>query len=229
MKIGTHQNLGSLLSYHASQRQQRFTQPAEGATRQFTNIQARGVDTFTRAEAAVNAQGLRPEASKLQGAGNTTPRSELGSYQTQVMKTKHAESQGRTVSQTLAQPETTSEAQSSEPRTYSQNDIEQLMKVFGAVQGDEGFDPSMDMNTDGKIDVDDLNAMLSNATSAEPQPAQDEPITYTGEDINNLTEIMGAVEGDDAFDAAMDMNADGKIDIDDLNYMLSNAEEPDSA
>lgn len=210
MKVGTHQNLGALLAYHASQRQQRFAQQFEG-NRQFPNIQTRGVDTFTRAAASLTgAQGLRSSAPNVQS---------------EALKAKFARSVDDAVSASAPGSSETSQAQSSEPRTYSQADVDNLLKVFGAVEGDDAYDPAMDMNTDGKIGVEDLNSMLSNMASQEPEPAQNEPVTYSTDDVNNLVEIMGSVEGDDAFDAAMDMNADGKIDVDDLNYMLAHADE----
>ena len=74
--------------------------------------------------------------------------------------------------------------------------------------------------------MDDLNHVLSNLAAEEPAPAESEPVTYTQNDIDNLLKVFGSVDGDDAFDTSMDMNGDGKIDVDDLNHMLSNFEEP---
>lgn len=231
MRVGSqHQDLGNLLRYHATQRHQRFAQQFEG-TRSFPEIQKRGGDTFTRSDTGTHgAHHLRSQAPNLHGSTYNTPRGALSAHQVETMKAKESASQGIPLDQGLAPSDpapTSGETQSTTPRTYSQTDIENLLKIFGAVKGDESFDDTMDMNADGKIDVDDLNQMLSNSSPAEPQPAEARPTTYTQDDINNLQEIFGAVQGDEAFDGSMDMNGDGKIDVDDLNHMLSNIEESD--
>ena len=227
MRVGSqNHHLGNLLKYHATQRQQQFAQQFEG-TRNFQDSLKRGADTFTRSAAhAEGAHHLRSNAHKLQGSTFDTPRGGLTPEQAERLKAKVGEEAGTAVNQNLAPatPES-GDTQTSAPTTYTQGDIDALLKVFGSVQGDEAFDETMDMNADGKIDADDLNHMLSNL--AQPEPAESEPVTYTQADVENLMKIFGSVAGDDAFDGSMDMNNDGKIDVDDLNHVLSNIEEPE--
>lgn len=170
MKVGNQQSIGSLLAYHASQRQQRLFQQIEG-TRQFTPAApARNADTFTRSQAQTpGAQGLRSDAPFVPRAQQQAPRVELTSYQTEVLKAKTQQLNQNAAEATAFQPAESPEDAASTAPTYTQADVDELLKQFGMTDADEGFDAAMDMNADGRIDVDDLNHMLSNF--AEPEEA----------------------------------------------------------
>ena len=51
---------------------------------------------------------------------------------------------------------------------FTQADVDSILKLYGASEGQSGFDASFDFNGDGKIDFSDLNFVLSNVASAPP-------------------------------------------------------------
>lgn len=63
-------------------------------------------------------------------------------------------------------------------RVFTQTDVDSILKIYGASEGQSGFDASFDFNNDGKIDFSDLNFVLSNVASAPPgitPPPGDKP------------------------------------------------------
>lgn len=226
MRVGNQPPIANLLAYHASQRQQRVFQNLGDRAAEFGAKRSAGAtDTFTRTPQRISgpsAQTLRTEAPNPTRAADRTASSGLTSLLEKAAQT----TKSATIADQLAsvagagQPEA---AQAAAP-TYTQGDIDDLLKLWGTAEGDDSFDPTKDMNADGKIDVDDLNHMLSNF--AEPEPVASP--TYTQDDVDHLLRMWGTAQGDEGFDDSMDMNADGKIDVDDLNHMLSNFEEPDA-
>ncbi len=228
MRVGNQPPIANLLAYHASQRQQRVFQNLGDRAAEFGAKRGTGAtDTFTRTSqrsSGQSAQTLRSEAPNPTRAADRT--TSLGL--TSLLEKAAQSSKSASIADQLAsaasvgQPET---AQAAAP-TYSQGDIEDLLKLWGTVEGDDSFDPTKDMNADGKIDADDLNHMLANFAEPEPEPVASP--TYTQDDVDHLLRMWGTAKGDEGFDEAMDMNADGKIDADDLNHMLSNFEEPDA-
>lgn len=229
MRVGNQQPIANLLAYHASQRQQRvFENIGDRAAEFGAKRVAASTDTFTRTSQRISgptAQTLRtdgPDSTK------TTDRTALTALLEKAAQSKAPGAKLPTIADQIAsiagagQPET---AQVTAP-TYTQADIDDLLKLWGTVHGDDSFDPTKDMNSDGKIDVDDLNHMLSNLAEADPEPVASP--TYTQDDVDHLLRMWGTAQGDEGFDESMDMNADGKIDVDDLNHMLSNFEEPDA-
>ncbi len=228
MRVGNQPPIANLLAYHASQRQQRVFQNLGDRAAEFGAKRTAGAtDTFSRSTQRISgtsAQTLRSEApNPTRAADRTTSPGLTSLLEKAAQSTKSASIADQLASAAGAgQPET---AQATAP-TYSQGDIEDLLKLWGTVEGDDSFDPTKDMNADGKIDADDLNHMLANFAEPEPEPVASP--TYTQDDVDHLLRMWGTAKGDEEFDEAMDMNADGKIDADDLNHMLSNFEEPDA-
>lgn len=63
-------------------------------------------------------------------------------------------------------------------RVFTQADVDSVLKLYGAAEGQSGFDAAFDFNSDGKIDFSDLNFVLSNVASVPPgitPPPGEEP------------------------------------------------------
>lgn len=69
------------------------------------------------------------------------------------------------------------------------------------------YDPVCDLNNDGKINVLDLAEIGQNLCPAN---------CYTQEFLDKCGKIVGSVSGETRFDAACDLNGDGKINVLDL-------------
>lgn len=111
---------------------------------------------------------------------------------------------------------------------FTQDDIQNLLKLFGSSAGDDGFNAQFDLDGSGTIDLDDLDAMLvqMSQTKAAASPPQSQ---FTQADIDLLLEAFGAQIGDDAYDESLDLDGDGMIGLDDLDTMLVNLSQPQDA
>ena len=116
------------------------------------------------------------------------------------------------MSQSL-QPDQQIEAPSAQ---YSQEDIDLLTDAFGAQVGDENYSEALDLDGDGIIGLDDLNLMLTNLSQS--LPATESPNQST---IDQLIAAFGNAQGDEGFVAELDLNADGTLNLDDLNELLN--------
>lgn len=110
---------------------------------------------------------------------------------------------------------------------FTQSDIDTLLKLFGSSQGDGDYMSRFDLDNNGTIDLNDLNAMLSQiAQSQQPvepeSPTEEPPAQYTQEDLDLLHAAFGAQVGDENYSDALDLDGDGIIGLDDLNLMLTN-------
>lgn len=106
---------------------------------------------------------------------------------------------------------------------FTQSDVDMLLKLFGTLEGDGNYMARFDVDNSGTIDLDDLNAMLTNMSQSLPakQTAEEQPAQYTQEDIDLLTAAFGAQVGDENYSEALDIDGDGIIGLDDLNLMLT--------
>jgi len=108
---------------------------------------------------------------------------------------------------------------------FTQDDIQTLLKLFGTSVGDDGFLAQFDLDGNGTIDLDDLDAMLNHIAQGQ-QAASTPQSQFTQADIDLLLAAFGAQVGDEAYDEALDLNGDGIIGLDDLDMMLANFTNP---
>jgi len=111
---------------------------------------------------------------------------------------------------------------------FTQDDIQTLLKLFGTSVGDDGFLAQFDLDGNGTIDLDDLNAMLIHISQGQ-DTVSTPPNQFTQADIDLLMEAFGAQIGDEAYNEALDLDGDGIIGLNDLNLMLLNLSETQSA
>jgi len=120
MRVGSNSDIGKLLAYQASQRQQRFSNQFQG-TRNFPDALKRGEDTFSRTTRGLHdssrAHHLRSEAHELHGRTLGDDRSALSPQQIERLKAKVAEAINPSVDAALTPttPETPSTENSAPP------------------------------------------------------------------------------------------------------------------
>jgi Ca2+-binding EF-hand superfamily protein len=114
-------------------------------------------------------------------------------------------------------PQTASQVQ------FTQADVQNLMKLFGSTQGDGNFMSQYDLDGNGTINLQDLNAMLANIAAVEQGT-----VSFTQQDLDLLLEAFGAQIGDELFNPALDLDGDGIIGLADLNLMLANFTQPET-
>lgn len=85
--------------------------------------------------------------------------------------------------------------------------LEQLTKAFGSSKGEDGYDPNVDFNEDGVVDIGDF-AILSDRRRI-------------AADLDALRAAYGATKGDDAYRADLDLDGDGEISIGDYSMLSS--------
>jgi len=99
---------------------------------------------------------------------------------------------------------------------FDQSDLQGLVDSFGAQSGDDRFRSEYDLNSDGRIDNDDLHEMLGRydgpADFAELAPH-----------LARLRDAWGAQAGQEAYRSEYDFNDDGLIDGADLGRLLLGA------
>lgn len=115
---------------------------------------------------------------------------------------------------------TPDEPQVAETVQFTQNDVDNLLKIFGAGAGDSEFISQYDLDGSGTIDLQDLNAMLAQIGTP-PAAESGAPDGFTQDDIDLLLEAFGSQPGDDAYNEALDLDGDGVIGLQDLNTMLA--------
>src|SRR5690606_20361193 len=110
--------------------------------------------------------------------------------------------------------EVTGAAQSApeSPASFTVEDIERLLNVFGSAAGGERFDSTFDFDNDGVINFADLNELL-NRVGQEPAQQQQSLLA-------SLTDRFGASQGDNLFNPGLDFDNDGVINFGDLNTLL---------
>ncbi len=116
-------------------------------------------------------------------------------------------------------------------RVFTGKDVETLRGVWGTRAGEEGFDPAYDLDGDGRIGAADLAFVLGSiaaqaATAASAAPTSDgtgeadgtaEPTAPT---LEAIRAAWGTSAGEEGFDAALDLDGDGKIGSADLAQHL---------
>ncbi|MBT8130733.1 MAG: hypothetical protein KJO35_00560, partial [Gammaproteobacteria bacterium] len=78
--------------------------------------------------------------------------------------------------------------------------------------GDEGFDSSVDLNSDGQINFQDMKMLKDQMVSAEPTMMQ------------RMNESFFTREGDEGFDSEVDLNQDGIINFGDMFLLKAKLE-----
>lgn len=158
-------------------------------------------------------------------AGQTQPSIAQPSYTAEVLKKdESAKISSATQTQNTTAP---GEPQTAETVQFTQADIDNLMKLFGSTAGDGNFMSQYDLDGSGTIDLQDLNAMLSQINTAEASGGEDAQ-AFTQEDLDLLLDSFGAQVGDDSYSEALDLDGDGIIGLPDLNLMLANFSQPET-
>lgn len=143
---------------------------------------------------------------------------------------KIAEAKAMTTASQQQVPDATAvagEPQTAEQVQFTQSDIETLMKIFGTSIGDSNFMAEYDLDGNGSINLQDLNAMLANIAAAE-QAVRDPQMAFSQQDLDLLLQAFGAQPGDELYDLALDLDGDGIIGLQDLNLMLANMVQPET-
>ncbi|MGD9693445.1 MAG: dockerin type I domain-containing protein [Phycisphaerales bacterium] len=104
------------------------------------------------------------------------------------------------------------------PQTYTLDDVTSILSTYGRRAGEQGFDARFDTNNDGVVDFTDLNHVLSNISSPITQSQQQQ--------LEGVIEGYGAGVGDPRYNAAYDVDNDGRISFRDLNAVLSSFNAP---
>lgn len=92
--------------------------------------------------------------------------------------------------------------------------LQRMREAFFSVEGDESFDASVDLNGDGAVNHADLGMLrerLMEAAASERPPADGLR--------ERIREAFFAVEGEDHFDASVDLNGDGVVNYGDLGLL----------
>lgn len=105
---------------------------------------------------------------------------------------------------------------------FTQADIDSLLKLFGSTNADADFNEQFDLDGNGTINLQDLNAMLAQISQVQPQGLEEPEPSFTQEDLDLLLESFGAQAGDENYSDALDLDGDGIIGLQDLNAMLAN-------
>jgi Ca2+-binding EF-hand superfamily protein len=102
---------------------------------------------------------------------------------------------------------------------FTQTDLDNLSKLLGASKGDSQYQEQFDLDGNGTINLQDLNAMLAQISEGQQAASVDGP-TFTQDDLDLLLEAFGAQTGDENYSEALDLDGDGLIGLQDLNTML---------
>ncbi len=105
---------------------------------------------------------------------------------------------------------------------FTQADIDSLLNLFGSTNADSDFNEQFDLDGNGTINLQDLNAMLAQISQVQPQGIEEPEPSFTQEDLDLLLESFGAQAGDENYSDALDLDGDGIIGLQDLNAMLAN-------
>ncbi|MFG0294026.1 MAG: hypothetical protein ACF8MJ_12850 [Phycisphaerales bacterium JB050] len=119
------------------------------------------------------------------------------------------------------QPDSTDQ-NTAESIQFTQNDIDNLLKMFGSSEGDGTFAEQYDLDGNGTIDLQDLNAMLARMSQIDASEGSEPEPSFTQDDVDLLLESFGAQVGDENYSEALDLDGDGIIGLEDLNAMLAN-------
>lgn len=114
----------------------------------------------------------------------------------------------------LSGPESTDplESAADPSKTFTAQDLDDLLNSFNARKGDENFRPDLDLDGDGVIGFSDLNALIQGLGD----DVQSEPATR----LKGLLSSYNASEGAEGFDARFDFDGDGVVSFTDLNTLL---------
>ncbi len=120
-----------------------------------------------------------------------------------------------------AQPSTVASAISAAEAQplYTAADRDALLERWGARSGDESFDGQYDLNGDGVISAPDLARLLGAMSGPRQNGSAGEPMPFEVSKAAIL-DAWGAREGEDGFDARLDLDGDGVIGSSDLASLL---------
>lgn len=91
--------------------------------------------------------------------------------------------------------------------------MDRMKASFFTRQGDDGFDATVDLNSDGRIDNADLAALRADGSAPEPVSM-----------LQQMQQSFLTRAGDERFDPGLDMNTDGIINFADLAMLRAKLE-----
>ena len=107
----------------------------------------------------------------------------------------------------------------------SQDDAARVEEAYGTRRGDSGYDPALDFDSSGEIDLIDLNFIFEQVSQCVSSVlCERADLNRDGrvdeEDGSLIDEVYGLTAGEAEFDERFDFNNDGIIDLFDLDFVL---------
>ncbi|NND60618.1 MAG: hypothetical protein HKN49_10150 [Gammaproteobacteria bacterium] len=104
-----------------------------------------------------------------------------------------------------------------QPEQSADETLKRLRASMFSAEGDDGFDATVDLNSDGKVNFADL-AIFRNGGEipTDPEPAPQPAPSPGGSIVNEIRDAFFATQGDEGYDPALDLNDDGRINFADL-------------
>lgn len=187
---------------------------------------SRGVDSVSfsryviRSRADIRAESAQPGAQKL-----------TLSAQNPTTKTASTASPSPAESATQKQSINTDKLTTDlVRRVYGQKDLDAVAAAWGASRGDRSYNTIADANSDGVVNFDDQNFIITNwgqpVPDAVPLPEPDLSGPFAQAHIDAAKERFGAKVGEERYLQDADANGDGVIDFNDITHVITNWGQP---